>query len=350
MCSFNTRVKYGKTDKEELMQQISHLKYISFSSSGSHGFLFEGIIQAMEDNMPDFDSWLRSLKGVSGTSGGALMALIIALSIERQQRSKILTCLSDLTNVIRCPNISLMLNNFGIEDGASFRRIIQDILNLGGLSENSTMNDLHRLLRIDVAFVAHNLLDGKTVNLTVETVPELLVCDAVFASCCIPLVFAPVKFKEYVLCDGAISSYTPQVFPIDLTFHVIIPPWYYCKNIDTWMNFLRSFLVTCLVHQRPVIDSILASQNCINAYHPFMDKIGSLEKRMNQKMSDTIVHCGYIAGVLFIYDNLAALLFTLVRKHIDYTLLFHELIARSQANGAPEALDDENDSEDDQYN
>ena len=148
------------------MRETSHLRYVSLSASGSSGIAFEGVLRALEDHLPDFALWTRSLQGVAGTSGGALMALIIALSINRYQRAHVLTFLSDVTNIIRCPNIALMLDNFGVEDGTSFRRVVQEILTLGGLSENSTMNDLHRLLRIDVIFLSHNLCDGMPVQLT----------------------------------------------------------------------------------------------------------------------------------------------------------------------------------------
>lgn len=256
------------------------------------------------------------------------MALVVALSLQRQQRLEVVSCLSDFTNVIRCPNISLMLNNFGIEDGATFRRVVQSILTMGGLSEQSTMSDLHRLLRIDIIFVAHNLIDGRTVHLTAEETPDLLVCDAIFASCCVPFLFAPVKYNGLVLCDGALSSYTPVMFAAQHTLQIICPPWYKCENIDTWFNFLRSFTVTCTVHQRSVIDAALCSEFCIHATHPFMETIDVIEKKMSPKMSNSIIQCGYIAGMLYLNKTLASTLASLVTEYANCQQAFHQIIAR----------------------
>jgi hypothetical protein len=311
---------------KEYVRSISHLEYVSFTSSGSHGFMFEGAIRALEDNLPDFETWTRSLKGVAGCSGGALMALIFALAIKREERSRIMYYLSDVTNVIRCPNLSLMWNDFGIEDGTAFRKTIQDILAIGGLSERSTMQDLHRLFRIDIVFVAHNMINGETIHLTAQTTPDLLVCDAVFASCCIPLVFKPVKFKNYVLCDGVLSSHTPDVFPRDRTLLFMIPPDYDCDKIDTWRSFLRSILVACLVHQRAHTNEIINSTCCCILSHPFMKSIESIETNVDAETLQTIIHCGYVQGSLFLRRNLASFLYYLVKECLEVLLILPSFI------------------------
>lgn len=319
-----------------MLTRIGELEYLSFSSSGSRGFLFEGVLQALESNLPDFHAWTRRLRGISGTSGGAIMALIVALSIDKSKRAEIVLHLSDLTNVISCPNISHMLNNFGIEDGFSFKKIIQSILSAGGLSEHSTLGDLSRLLRIDIVFVAHNLLNGETVNLSADNAPDLLVHDAVFASCCLPFVFAPLKYKNLVLCDGCLSSYAPNNFPLANTLHVLIPPPLSCENINNWQNFIRSFLVGYIVYQRPSLDLIRASRSCILVDHPIVDNMRSLETNMDRKTLHKIVHGGFVVGVLHLYEGLTEALALLTRRYVDIRRAADQLGLNVSPNDAPD--------------
>lgn len=298
------------------MQQV---EYVIFSSSGSHGFLFEGVLQALEDHLPNYDGWLRSLKGVAGTSGGSLTALIVALSIKRRDRHDILGCLADMTNLVRYPNISVMVNRYGIDDGESFRRIIQDILTRGGLSESSTMSDLRRLLRMDVVFVAHDMLRGTPKHLTAETTPDMLVSDAVFASCCIPLLFAPYVSGDTILCDGALSEYMPKVFPAHMTLNVVIPPTYTFAQMDSWYGFLRSLILAYIVPQREYIDTVLAHNNTIAATHPFMHTVNAIEARMSTEMLAKVKHCGYISGMQFLYPQLVEVVYNMTRMYMNLT-------------------------------
>lgn len=320
---------------------VTPLKYLSFSSSGSHGILFEGILRALEDHVPDFDAWSHSLKGIAGTSGGALMALVVALRIGRAQRKLILRALSDLTNVIRCPNVGLMIQKYGLDDGETFRRIIQEILTLGGLSVASTLGDLRRLLRIELVFVAHDMREGKSVHLTAQTAPDMLVSDAVFASCCIPLVFVPFRHKEHVLCDGALSEHLPCVFPEDATLHVVVPVQSRCASVDSWYTFLHSLLMACLVPQKSRIDHILHLPNTIAAYHPFMEQVHGLEARMDDETLSVVTHCGYIAAMTFLHrDSLTPTLCQLVCRLMQLT---HDAARAAFPNGECDSEDDPHD-------
>lgn len=315
---------------------VHRLQYISFSSSGFHGFVFDGVLRALEDHVPDFDNWQRSVRGVAGTSGGAIAALVFALGIPREQRRTVLGQLTDVTNIFRCPNISLMWNEFGIEDGEGLRSTLRDMLRIGGLSPTSTLADLRRLLRIDISFSAHSMLTGKAVRLTAETFPSMPVADAVFASCCIPLMFAPSRSEDgVVLCDGAFSEYIPQVYPMEHTLHIYLPPTTVLAGLLTWTDFLRSFLLTTIAHQASALQDLEAHANTVHVAHPLLDTIDSMQPGVAADTAAMIAHCGYVAQTLYLYPTLATLLTTLVRR---YTECLERVGRLSEEEGHPTAM------------
>ena len=302
------------------MCSINDLSYVVFSASGSKGFVFEGILECLEDNMPMYNEWNHSLKGVAGTSGGALMCLIVALGIIREKRINIFKCLCDFNNILQCPDVTLIIENYGLEDGKALRVIVQDILILGGLSGASTMSDMKRLLRLDIVFVAHNLNTGYPVHISASTFPDMPVADAVFASCCIPLLFTPLKYKGLLLCDGMLSESVPDVFPVNSTLHVITP-FTTSKEIDNLYSFLSCLTLSATNHQNSRILHLMKLENTICATHPFLDEICSIEPHMDTTLMDTIQQCGYVACLLYLYNktHLLSAVHNLVKEYIHIT-------------------------------
>lgn len=268
--------------------------------------------------MQNYKTWAREIKGVAGTSGGAIAALMFALSLKEKDRNDILQHLSDITNVISCPDVSLIVRDFGLEDGGALRQIIRDILVQGGLRPETTMKDMCRLLRMDVVFVCHDLKAAKPMYLTAENTPNLPVCDAVFASCCVPLIFTPFRFEDNIVCDGVLSEYIPTVFPRDNTLNILIPPEHvYLSRVDTWYHFMRCMLHASLRPQQKGIDELLSLPNTVTVWHPYLHTVQSIEFRMDRKMMNMLQHCGYIAGINYLFPDLIPTLNTLTLKYLD---------------------------------
>lgn len=233
-------------------------RYASFSSAGTTGFAFAGVLDALEDALPHthgmtYDQWRDSLLGVAGTSAGAIVALVIALGLGRHQRNHLLRHdFSDVRVIVRCPDVSLLLQRFGMEDGSAFRGLVQTVLQQGGLSANSTLADLHRLSRIDVVFLATNLTLQAPVCLRAKTFPDMLVCDAVYASCCMPIVFAPFTWNGHALCDGCVTCKLPMVFPEAQTLFVSVED--HAEGtvfaLRNWGDFLHRFVGSSTYAQR----------------------------------------------------------------------------------------------------
>ena len=300
------------------MGEIRHLQYVAFSSAGSHGFLFQGVLDALEEHVADYEEWCASLRGIAGTSAGAIVALILALSISREKRDSIFAYLSDMNNILQCPDVTLMISSFGFYDGNTLRGIVRDVLTYGGLSPNATMADLRRLLKLDVVFVAHNLVTCTPVHLSASTAPHMFVYDAVFCSCAVPLVFAPLKYGDALLCDGAMTESVPNVFPTDSTLFVIVPPSKEDVCMTSWHDMMHCFSRVAIAPQCARIEALLTSPNTLVAYHPLMDSVRTLDLQMDVKKARVICRLGYMAAVLYLYlDSVSSALSIAVRAYVE---------------------------------
>lgn len=312
--------------------------YVSFSSSGVWGFLFPGIVNALEDEHGD---WTESLRGVAGTSGGAVMALVVALRIPRVKRNRLLRYFSSPWDVYRAPDIALMVKRYGLEDGSGLRNVIESILEQGGLSPHTTMDDLKRLLRMDVVFVAHNISTGKVVHMSAEETPCMRVVDAVFASCAIPFIFTPFESEPGVyLCDGGLTEHVPDVFPEAETLHVVCPITRSIQ-IDSWYDYMRALFFTTVHQQESRIARVCSLPNAIVAFHPIISGMDPLCTDLDTQRLETMTHYGYVVAVWKFHKE------EMVRV---FRLLLSVFLSTVTATDSKEAPECEYASEDDQGN
>ena len=136
--------------KKMKIDVVREKQYISFSSGGTAGFSFLGCMRAFDMLMgdQDYSDWIRSIKGISGISAGALFGLLFALRLDvRQIETVKRSC--DLRQVVSFTHIDQCHTKLGFSDMNEFRRYVHVILEEGGLSKNATMNDLNRFTIFD---------------------------------------------------------------------------------------------------------------------------------------------------------------------------------------------------------
>jgi predicted acylesterase/phospholipase RssA len=255
-----------ETATDAIADRLRGVRYLTFSSSGRAGISYHGVLLAAEALFPDaFADMLRGVRGVCGTSGGSLFALALALGIPASQRVAIVSdFVSVLTQPTECPNLSLLFHARGLDDGAAFRDRVGGLLAAGGLSPAVTLGDLDRLLRIRVVFVAHDLVSNEPVHLSAETHPSMAVRDAAMASCCIPILFTPVRHEGLVLVDGAMSEAWPCPFPPEETFAVVVDlPLRATDDVSSWTSFLRAIFTSSLAAQKRAYSKRAAKRTAI---------------------------------------------------------------------------------------
>lgn len=282
-------------------------RYVSFGSGGTKGLAYEGVFDALEDNLQhyynaSFAEWRTSLRGVAGCSSGSIACLMLALGLDRNTRHKVLMQdLSDMRAVMQCPNVSLFFDHFGMEDGSTFKQVIQNVLMCGGMSARSSLGDLKRLLRIDVIMVASNLNTGKPEYLSADTHPDMLVCDAVFASCCIPFLFTPHHHGDIYLVDGYMTDSLPRCFDESDTLFVRVPSDS-AKKPQSWPEIIQRFFVCGNFSQQ------LAQENLKSRVKHFLDislpnNVTCMETKLTSDAIGILIQHGYASALDHITDR-----------------------------------------------
>lgn len=292
--------------------RIAEAEYVSLASAGTRGLVYLGVLDAIEDHLEadGFARWNRGLRGVAGTSAGAIVALMLALGFDRAARHEILRDHLDVRRVVSRPDFALLLRQYGCEDGEAFKEVIQRILARGGLSSTSTMADLQRLLRIDVVFVCTNLHTGAPLYLSATTTPSLRVCDAVYASGCVPFVFAPQMVHDVMTTDGCLSCHLPEAFDESRTLFVSVeegPPPDSSKRLTSWSDFLHGIVRCTVVSQRHRIDRLRREQAdrflLLQLPSELLRTSPPFELDMSEQTADALVHAGYVAAADAFHDG-----------------------------------------------
>lgn len=242
--------------------------HVSFEGAGTRGMSYLGFLDALEDHLEaqcgqSFDAWRQSLQGVAGTSAGSLVALVLILGLDRTARHELLQEISDMRALLRCPDIGRLVRHFGWEDGTAFKEMVQHCLMRGGLSAQSTLADLKRLLRVDFVCMCTHLATGTEYALSSAATPRVLVCDALYASCCVPFLFSPPIIDGHLVVDGSLSCDLPDVFPDDDTLFVRVRARHdaaaHGVRMDTWSDFLHG-IVGCSIQAQEIKKQAIAAR------------------------------------------------------------------------------------------
>ena len=282
---------------------MDRCEYVSFASAGTRGAAYVGLLEALEDHLPDHEAWRRGLRGVAGTSAGALAALVLALGLDRDARRAVLTASTGA--VLRSPDIALLLQRFGLEEGRAFRELVRDVLAKGGLSAECTLADLKRLLRIDFVCVTTDLRDGRPLFLRAQTAPDTLVCDAVYASCCVPFVFTPQRLGEALCVDGCLSCSLPEVFDEAATLFVVVEGEGDGETRN-WMAFLHA-IVHCATRAQDHRVDRLADRALALLRLPLPPALAkqtpTFDPDVTAPVLDALVTVGYVAAADRLLDG-----------------------------------------------
>lgn len=279
-------------------------KYVSFGSSGTLGCAYVGMLDALESHI-DFHSWRQDLKGVSGTSAGCIAALALLLGLTAADRKAALIDMVDMRQVLNGIDVSLLFRNYGVDDGTGFRKCISNILQRNGLSPHSTLGDLHRLLRVEFVALCTDLRTSTPVALRASTHPHVKVCDAIYASCCIPFLFTPMELDGMELVDGCMTCSVPTVFEAAETLHVWMLKTHTPSSDHSWFSFLGGLIKCTSYLQEPALNKLRADfpQNVCVLDTPFLRRQSTLDLDLKEDVVDRMVLAGYTSTLDWIVEG-----------------------------------------------
>jgi NTE family protein len=210
------------------------IKNLVFSASGSNIFIHLGFLKYLgNNNMLDIaDTFI-------GTSGGAIMALIISLGYDLDTITELFLKIdSEKLKKIDTNSVLNFFDNYGLDDGENMERVLRIILKTKHKSDRITFKELYETYTKKLVICSINLQKHQEVYFEYKKYPDLDVIDAVLMSLSIPIMFSPRRFDGDLYVDGGLIC----PYPIDFlesdssllreeTLGIIIAPDYYiCKE------------------------------------------------------------------------------------------------------------------------
>ena len=167
-----------------------------------------GFIKALDEH-----NLLSNIKSVIGTSSGALIAVLCVLDFKYSEIEEIMLKIntSNLKN-INSENIISFFNDYGLDDGKNFHRIIKIILNIKVKNENITFKELYELTNKRLIITATCVNNMNIEYFDYINTPDIPVIKVLLMSISIPIIFKPIKLENKYYVDGGLISHYPIDF------------------------------------------------------------------------------------------------------------------------------------------
>ena len=180
---------------------ISHLV---LSGGGGSGFIYLGALRYLQQ-----ENYLEHIKHISGTSIGSLFGAIFALNISMGDfeiflKEKLKTLKKNNINFIE------LIDNFGLIDKENnfLFKIIKEFFEKYNYN-TYTFLDLAKNKGINILIQTLHFSTLKEFVFNIDTTPNVLLLDAIYASMSLPFIFKPYKIGNELYIDGGVTNNIP---------------------------------------------------------------------------------------------------------------------------------------------
>ena len=163
-----------------------------------------GSLAYFNETDPNF---LKKVKTIIATSGGTIVACLIALGYD------FVTIKNYLMNIDfkSFKNIDYLniYNGYGIDSGDNITSMMRNIIKKKVGDGDATLEDLHDFSGIELIFTGTCLNTYTTTYFSYKTYPNMPLVTAIRISISIPFYFTHVNYNDKVYVDGALLEYFP---------------------------------------------------------------------------------------------------------------------------------------------
>lgn len=223
---------------------------------------------------------IKTIKGISGSSAGAILALFLALNIDIDKILEI--CLDlDISSMIDV-NITTFLTGYGFVEMTEIKNKLIEICGC-----NPKFGEIDKNIYIS----AYCLNTNKTEYFSSDTHPDMYMIDAVCMSMSIPVIFESLEYNGYNYVDGCFyEDYPLQPF-LDKKEHEIL-----CIKIKTNRNF-KSQINNLIDFFESVILGVVSNRNVytkkINFIEAKLDNVNIFDFGMSYEEKVKLYMLGY---------------------------------------------------------
>ena len=317
---------------------MKHVRYVSCAGGGTRGFMYIGMLEGLMTNMhrlgTSWSTFYKNLEGTVGTSVGCLPALAMILGLKFDVLTDILQCvIQSPQNVAPHPDIAQFVNKYGFDDGSTLRFLVKKLLFTAGLAENTTLDDIKRLLNKEFVCCTTNVSYATITYTSYKTYPDLQIAEAILMSMCVPFLFKPVSYGDDLFVDGSLCENLPRYFPEAETLFVCLSLDAPKCNITNWYQYIGAIASCGMKSQNKEQKYIETTykNTCIVLQEPeYLRGDPVLNLRMQPVTAWQMINSGFGATLGFCYPQFtetlnATILYIsrLILKHVESEALPH---------------------------
>lgn len=195
-----------------------------------------GIIKLLEEK-----DTLKNIKNLIGTSGGAIMCLLLALEYKSDDiKELLLKALKNekLTN-IDPDGIFSILETYGLIDGDSLEEYLDTLIYKKYKIKGMTFIDLAKMSGNNLVICVSNLTKEQHEYMCVDNTPNMSIAKAIRISCSIPILYSPVIINDNIYLDGGVYNNFPIDYFKDHKLRDILGINIVCKNYQSNESFFE---------------------------------------------------------------------------------------------------------------
>jgi len=198
------------------MNQEFPYQHIVFGGGGFAATVYIGVIRYLQQEGYD-----KSITHIAGTSMGSVFAVLLALGVSMGTFETALKAkLKENTQLLHIDLnwISWAKTSGFVHPKEWVTLILCDIVN-----PTMTFLELAKTTGKNVVIIATQLSTGKPMHFSVDTTPNVVVVDAIAASCALPMMCVPMKIGNELYTDGGVTANVPiSAFPNVATNKVLL--------------------------------------------------------------------------------------------------------------------------------
>ncbi|MGB1307587.1 MAG: patatin-like phospholipase family protein [Oceanihabitans sp.] len=196
------------------------IKNLALKGGGVKGIAYVGALQEL-----DKAGIYKGIERVSGTSAGAIVALMIALQLSPEKIESLMREL-DFKSFKSGWNPLRVFTKYGLYNGDAILKFVYKCFNASGknISKKATFSDFAKAGCKDIIVFASDLNTHNICEFSNYKTPNCIVAEAIRASMSIPLFFKSWKFSnnipnDHIYVDGGVIFNYPLSFFDKPRFH-----------------------------------------------------------------------------------------------------------------------------------
>jgi hypothetical protein len=189
---------------------MSIVKHIVISGGGAAGFSFYGALKHTQER----GLWnIQNIERIYSTSAGSLISVFLALDYDWKILDDYIIK-RPWNQVYKCelPMAIQAIKNQGLFGKNVIQETFTPLFNGKDISLNITLEEFYLINKKELHFISTDYYTFNHVDISFKTHPKWKVVDAVYASCCLPVLFSPFYDEDNnmrVYLDGGIRMNYP---------------------------------------------------------------------------------------------------------------------------------------------